>query len=71
MGLLYITIFPVYVQVNRAATIPELSIMFENCSASARPSVLSLAHVSSRSKTKSKDEEDSKGQTIRIWLNYW
>ena len=30
--------------VNRVGSIPELAVMFENCSASSRPSVLKLSH---------------------------
>jgi len=46
-------------RVNRVGSVPELAMMFENCSASSRPSILKLTHYSS-SYLKSLNEEKEK-----------
>ena len=48
-----------YPLVNRVGSVPELAMMFENCSASSRPSILKLTHYSS-SYLKSLNEEKEK-----------
>ena len=44
--------------VNRVGSIPELAVMFENCSSSSRPSVLKLSHYSSSYLKKLNEEKE-------------
>ena len=44
--------------VNRVGSIPELAVMFENCSSSSRPSVLKLSHYSASYLKKLNEEKE-------------
>lgn len=56
--------------VNRVGSIPELAVMFENCSSSSRPSVLKLSHYSSSYLKKLKEEKEKEvdGKLKKIHL---